>query len=138
MGKILCVDYGTKRIGIAITDETNTFARALTVLKNIDFESTVSKIFNLVVENKVKSIVFGMTKNKDGELTLVSEEAKSVGEKIRALSEIYVIFYEEAMSTREAEDILRSMGKTRKKYKDKIDMFAAEIILQSYLAKIKD
>lgn len=128
--RLLAVDYGEKRIGLAISDELNLFAYPLTVL--INKPRVVSEIVKIVYDNKVGKIIVGLPV-WDKSTTMV-EKVKSFVELLKKeLPEIEIEFVNEFYTTRIAEEKVVSIGKKLKKCKDKIDSYAACVILQEYL-----
>lgn len=128
--KIMALDYGTARIGIALSDESGTIASPFTTIKN---ENSVNKILNLIKEQKVQKIVIGIPSDHEGNDTLQSVKVRRFFEKIRDSVEIEVELFDENYSTRDAYDILKTVGYSMKKSKKLVDEFAASIILREYI-----
>ncbi len=124
--KILGIDYGEKRIGLAISDESFTLARELTILSPKEFWG---QIHQLVQENQVSTIVIGWPLNMDGEMTQKTEEVERFKIKVESETGLPVEVIDERLSSQMAEHI--SGGK-----KD-LDSLAAQILLQNYLDKNK-
>ncbi len=120
--RILGIDYGTKRVGIAVSDETRGFALPLTVLMNTDV--LVKEIKEIAIENEVKEIVMGESRNFKQEPNTILEESIELKNKLE--KEGFVVHLEpEFMTSVQAE---RLQGKNVMH-----DASAAAIILQSYL-----
>ena len=129
MGRILAIDYGEKRIGIAITDELKIIASPLDVLKNDDqLFDRLKKLYNYY---KFEKILIGLPIFKN------SKKAKmnviNFGEKLKVLFPVEIVYFNEAYSTVYAENLLKSTGEKNKKIKSKIDKFAAQKILEDFL-----
>jgi putative Holliday junction resolvase len=129
MRPILSIDYGEKRIGLAISDELHLLAHPLKTIKN---DKTVfEQIFKIVKEYNIEKIIVGYPVwDKSTEIV------KKIEEFVKNLKEIVKVdieFANEMYSTKTACEKLSSIGKKYKKYKEKLDSFAASIILQDYL-----
>lgn len=127
------IDYGDKRIGIAMTDLLCMFASALEVYQNTDMEKSVDYIAKLAKNNDVDEIVVGLPLNMQGEENERTDISRLFGKMLAEKSGIPVTFEDERLSSVEAEDILREFEKDWKKRKAMLDMYSAQVILQSYL-----
>ncbi len=133
MSRVIAIDYGLSRTGIAISDETKTLARGLKVVAN---EGELRRELRVLVEMyKIDRIVVGIAKRSDGSLGEVGVKAVEVAEHLRQEFGDIIEFFEEAMTTRDVQDKMRELNIPIKKYKSEIDKYAAEIILQEYLRK---
>jgi putative Holliday junction resolvase len=133
-GRILCVDYGTTRIGIALSDPTICFAQAKDYIKNdCKPEELAARIAKLAIDNGAKKIVIGLPKKLDGSDGGASERIRALKDLISGNFPIDVILWDERFSTVSAEKTLIEANMSRKKRKEKIDSLAAVIILQNYL-----
>lgn len=134
--RYLGLDLGTKSLGISITDKTNTLVRPLRVIKFKfeEYESIISEVKQLIVDNDIKLVVLGLPKNMDGSIGFAGNRSlkfKNMLEK----ENIEVILEDERMTTIMAEDIIHSNNENIKNTKDKIDSIAACLILESYLKR---
>ncbi len=131
--KILAIDYGSKRIGLALTDEKAMLARGFKTLENNS--DLLNKLMEIIKENDVRTVVLGNPKNMDGSLSNQSREvlrfSKLLAQKISPLE---VILFDELLSTEEANEIMSFLKTKKKKRKEIRDQIAAEIILRRYLA----
>ena len=133
--RILGLDYGTKRIGVALSDLTGTIASPLTTIFNNDINEVINEIGKLCDEYKVDTIVLGLPKNMNNTL---GEEAKKVMDfklQIEDKLKKQVVLIDERLTTVEAEKLLITADTSRKKRKASIDKIAASIILDSYLKR---
>lgn len=131
--RILGIDYGTKRIGIAVSDPLGITAQAVTVIsKGKNYEQDLYKLKEVIKDlGGVDEIVVGLPKTLAGE---IGTQAKIVLEFVEALKkEFKVSTWDERLTTVEAEKTLISAGLSREKRKKVIDKSAATFILQSYL-----
>jgi putative Holliday junction resolvase len=124
--KILGIDYGEKRIGLAISDESQTFARELEILSPKEFWD---KIKNIISINEVTQIVLGWPLNMSGEMTEKTKEVEKFKLKVESETALPVEVVDERLSSQMAQNISRST-------KD-LDSLAAQILLQNYLDKMK-
>ncbi len=130
--KILGIDYGTKRVGIAISDESQTLARELAILSPKEFWEQIQQ---LVDNEEVELIVLGLPLNMSGEPTQSTAAAQEFSKKLQELlaladRSVPVEFMDERLSSVMAENI--PSGRTN------VDSLAAQIILQNYLDKAKN
>ena len=132
MNRVLGIDYGKVRTGLAISDQTKTLARALKVVNGLD--ALKKELKSLLELYGVDTVVLGLSKKSDGSLGEIGELATEFGEYLKQeYPNIEIAYYDEAMSTKQVETYLREMNMPLKKYKKQIDKYAAEIILQDYL-----
>ncbi len=132
----LGIDHGNSRIGLAVSDELGSFAHPYRTLQaggNVTVE-----IQTILQQERIGGIVIGLPKNMDGSLGPSAEAAKSFGRKLGELvPEIKIVFWDERLTTREAQRALHSAGKNAKQSKKMIDQVAAQILLQSYLDSLQ-
>jgi len=131
--RILAVDPGEKRIGIAISDPTGKVARPLTVLGHVSRPVDAAAIAYLALQNQVGLIVIGNSLDEDGLPTPRSLQAQNLAESIRQLSDLPVCMWDESFTTYEARQARIAMGARRKKRSGHLDDLAATVLLQSYL-----
>jgi putative Holliday junction resolvase len=124
--KILGIDYGEKRIGLAISDETMTLARELDILSPKEFWGQVNK---LISDQQISKIVIGWPLNMSGEETQKTREVESFKLKVESETGLPVEIIDERLSSQMAEHISGS--------KKNLDSLAAQILLQNYLDKQK-
>jgi putative Holliday junction resolvase len=124
--KVLGIDYGEKRIGLAISDETRTFARELDILSPKEFWSSVNQ---LIENHQIIKIVVGWPLNMSGQETKKTLEVKSFKEKLEKQLKITVEIMDERLSSQMAEHLPGG--------KKNVDSLAAQIMLQNYLDKNK-
>lgn len=135
-GKILAVDWGSKRIGLAISDLSRTLSRPLTILMHTSREDNAKRIVQLAEAEKAEVILVGVTYQDDGEFTPSGRSAKRLADEIKPLTSAEIILWDEDFSTKEVESLLAAMGKSRKRRAKPIDDLSAAKFLQNYLDKI--
>ena len=133
--KIIALDIGTVRIGIATSDIMEIIASAYEVYRRKNLDSDVKYIAQLVSNLGAGEIVIGLPLKLDGTEGQSVEMAKSFGEKLSELTSVPIVYQDERLSTVSAERILIESGMRREKRKDKVDSIAATFILQTYLDK---
>lgn len=131
--RILGLDYGEKRIGVALCDELGLTAQALTTIIRKSWRIDVEAIANLVKTHGVEKIVIGYPLRLDGTEGIQCEKVVRFARRLEAALGIPIIKWDETLSTKEAEEILARSGVHPRKRKDKVDRLAASLILQSFL-----
>lgn len=131
--RILAVDPGEKRIGLAISDPTHTIANPLTILVHKSRKKDAAAIVNLANNYSAEMIIIGQALNVDGLPTFQSKRAERLAAEIDTLSDIDVLLWDESGSTQAARDAQITMGASRKKRRLFVDDIAATFILQTYL-----
>ena len=132
--RILGLDLGEKKIGVAISDEYNTVARGIGTIECNKKE--VEKIRDIVKKYDIGKIVYGVPLRNDGSISARAEKMLSIITKIKKIIPVEFIPWDERMTSVEAENILIMADISRKKRKKIRDKLAAQIILQSYLDSI--
>lgn len=133
--KIVSLDIGTVRIGVATSDIMEIIASAYTVYKRKNLDSDIKFIADLITNLEAGQVVIGLPLKMDGSEGQSVEMAKSFGEELSKVISIPIVYQDERLSTVSAQKILIESGMRREKRKDKVDSLAATIILQTYLDK---
>ncbi|MBQ8606387.1 MAG: Holliday junction resolvase RuvX [Clostridia bacterium] len=132
--RILGIDYGDRRTGIAMSDETEFLASVVCTIKGQDADFVANEVFKICNENKVGKIVLGLPKNMDGSSGFRVEHTMKFKEKLKALMpDTEIIMFDERMTTMAAAQYMNITDVRGKKRKENIDALAAKIILQDYL-----
>jgi putative Holliday junction resolvase len=131
--RILGIDYGRKRIGLAVSDPLYITAQALPTLHRGDAENDMAALEVLIREREVDEVVVGLPKNMDGSLGASAREALAFADELRARFQLAVHMVDERLSTSRAHKAMKSAGLSRKKRTESADKVAAQLILQSYL-----
>lgn len=131
------IDFGGKRIGIAFSDLSATIASAYEVYQSRDEESDIRYLSELAKQKEVKKVVFGLPLNADGTHSDQTRWTQDFAAKFSSQSGLEVYFEDERFSSLEAEEILKDAKMNWKQRKLVLDKYAAEIILQNYLNRIK-
>ena len=138
--RYLGIDLGSKTVGLAMSDPTNTIASSYKTIffENEDYESTIKEIKDIVEEYNIKKIVLGLPKNMNntlGERAIITTKYKKL---LEDNLNIEVDFYDERLTSVISNSLLIEADMSRKKRKKKVDKIAAKIILQDYLNKEKN
>ena len=131
--RILAVDHGEKRIGLAISDPTGTIANPLTVIKHISRAIDAAQVASIAAEHGAGLIVVGQSFDEDGQPNLAGRRAARFAKSLNEQTELPVVLWDESFSTQNARVARIQMGVTRKGRASHLDQLAATVILQSYL-----
>ena len=131
--RVMGVDHGEKRIGLAISDLTGTIAGPLSVIKHVSRAVDAAQVAALAAEHQAELIVVGQSFDEEGRANAAGRSAERFAEALRTQSELPIVLWDESMSTSDARDFRIEMGTSRKKRSGHLDEAAAAIILQSYL-----
>lgn len=132
-GRVLAVDPGEKRLGIALSDPTGTLARPLLVLRHVSRAVDAAQIAALAVEHGAERIIIGAALDDEGLPTPQSRHAERLAEAVRQQTSLPVELWDESGSTQAARETRIRMGVSRRKRSGHLDEVAAAVILQSYL-----
>ncbi len=137
MEKILGVDYGDVRTGVAVTDALGLMAHGLTTVVETNYKELARKIIAMAVEEGASRIVVGIPVNMDGSEGPRAEKAKKFAEAIRKRTDLAVEMMDERCTTMAAAQYMNETDTRGEKRKAVIDTLSAQIILQNYLDKQK-
>ncbi len=132
-GRVLCVDPGDKRIGVAVSDPTGTLARSLGVVNHVARALDAATIAQIAAEQGVGKIIIGQALDSEGQVGPAARKAARLAEAIRQQTDLPVELWDESDSTQTAQQTRVEMGVSRRKRGGHLDDLAAVIILQSYL-----
>jgi putative holliday junction resolvase len=131
--RVLSIDYGLKRIGLALSDPTGLLAQGFGVLQRVSDKGAVEDIAKVVLENEVGEVVVGLPKNMNGSIGQRAEQCKAFADKLAGSVSIPVVMYDERLTTVAATRVLIDADMRRNKRKRVVDEIAATILLQNYL-----
>jgi putative Holliday junction resolvase len=133
--RCLGIDFGSSRIGIAISDELGMLAHPLETLPNDSL--FLSKLRKIVLEKGISRIVVGIPRNMDGSYGPAAEKAKLFFSQLKSeFPGVQLISWDERLTTVEAQRLLHAAGRDLKKSRPVIDQVAAQVLLQSYLDSV--
>lgn len=133
--KIIGLDLGSKTLGVAISDSSNTIATKLTTITfaNNDFSYAIKELFAILKSEEIDKFVLGLPKNMDGSLGFQAQSSISFKAMLEETFKKDVVLWDERLTSKMAESVMIQANLSRKKRKTKVDFVAATIILQSYL-----
>ena len=134
--RIMALDVGSKRIGIALSDPLKITAQGLQTFQRTTLEEDVKGLWQLIDEHEVSQLVVGLPKNMDGTIGFKAEEVQQFIADLTAERKIDIIWIDERLTTVSAERVLLEADVSRAKRKKVIDKMAAVVILQSYLDRL--
>lgn len=131
--RIMAIDYGDARTGVAISDAMGMFAGFTTVVPSRKPEKALEDLARLVREHGVEEIVMGFPRNMDGSEGPRAELYRDFAEKVAEATGLTPVLWDERRTTIEAHAILHTSGKRMKDHKKNVDAVAASLILEGYL-----
>jgi putative Holliday junction resolvase len=131
--RILAVDHGEKRIGLAISDPTGTIANPLSVIQHVSRAIDAAQVATIATEQETGMIVIGQSFDEDGQPNLAGRRAARFAEALQGQTDIPIQLWDESFSTQKARAARIQMGVSRKQRAGHLDEIAATVILQSYL-----
>ena len=135
--RILALDYGTKRIGVALSDELGWTAQPLETLNRRTLDRDIAHIASLVATHEVGQVLLGFPLQLDGREGPAFQGMREFYARLEEELTVPVILWDERLTTKAAEDLLIAADVSRKKRKGVVDRIAASILLQSYLASLE-
>ena len=134
MKRIMGIDYGDARTGIAVSDLLCSIVGTTKVIHSRNMDKTLAAVLELLKGSDIGEIVVGLPKNMDGTEGARAELCKAFADKLREASGLPVAMWDERRTTVEAHNILSQHNYHGKKRKDTVDAVAASLILEGYLA----
>lgn len=131
--RVLAVDFGTVRIGLAVSDALGLTAQGLTTLERTNQQADLARIARLAADYAVARIIVGNPISHSGDATTMSERAARFAEQLRRRLDRPVELWDERLTSLEADRALRASGTSRRTKPGTRDRMAAQILLQSYL-----
>ena len=131
--RILALDVGDKRIGVAVSDPTQTLARSLLVLQRMGEAKTLERVVDLVREQEAARVVVGYPLSLAGDVGPQAEQVERFAQVLSQALEVPVELWDERYSTTKAERILRERGIGIRRRRRWVDATAAAVVLQDYL-----
>ncbi len=131
--RILAIDHGEKRIGVAVSDETATIASPVKVVEHISRTIDAAQVADIAVQHNVGLIIIGQSYDEDGKPNPAGRRAGRFADELKNQTNIPVEMWDESFSTQIARSARIELGVSRKKRAGHQDVFAAVVILQLYL-----
>ena len=133
--RIMAIDYGDARTGVAISDPTGLLAGFTTVVPSRKSEKAAQDIAQLVRDHGVEELVLGFPRNMDGTEGPRAELYRAFGDLLAQVTGLTPVLWDERRTTVEAHDILHAAGKKMKNHRKNVDAVAASLILEGYLTR---
>ncbi len=132
-GRIAGIDFGTVRVGIAITDPRRTLASPYENYTRAGPEADARRFRRLVEEETIELFVVGLPVHLSGDESAKSREAREFGQWLSTATGVSVDYFDERFTTKDAEQMLITANLTQKRRKQRLDMVAAQVMLTAYL-----
>ncbi len=136
LGRLAGLDYGTKTIGVSISDTMQTISSGLETIKRTKFKNDAARLLEIIEEYEIKAIIIGLPLNMDGTEGPRVQSTKAFARNLAGITSLPLIFWDERMSTQAAERTLLEADSSRKRRKEVIDKMAATYILQGALDRL--
>jgi putative Holliday junction resolvase len=131
--RILALDHGSKRIGVAMSDETKTIAQPLEYILAEPFADFLVRLKKILVEKEINLILIGQPRNMDGSYGPAAQKVETFVSVLKTVITVPIKMWDERLTSSQANKILIQGNVRRDKRKEKVDKMAAAILLQSYL-----
>ncbi|MCI0358953.1 MAG: Holliday junction resolvase RuvX [Planctomycetaceae bacterium] len=132
-GRIAGIDYGTVRIGVAVTDPEQRFASPLENYSRRDQAADAAWFMRLAADERLVGFVVGLPVHTDGNESHKSVEARDFGKWLAEITGLSVRYFDERYTSAHAEALLQEAGFTSKRRKERLDKLAAQLMLTAYL-----
>jgi len=136
--RILALDHGSKRVGVAVSDELRMIAQPLEFILAEPFDAFLARLKEIIREKEVEIILVGMPRNMDGSHGPAALKAQEFAAALKAKFAVPIRTWDERLTTAMAQRFLIQAGVRRDQRKQKVDKTAAAILLQSYLDSLGD
>ncbi len=134
--RVLALDHGTVRVGVAVSDELGMIARPLEFIPAEPWEAFLARFNQLLAELKVEQIIVGLPRNMDGSIGPAAEKVREFMTKLRETVTVPMRTWDERLTSVQAHRMLRQAGHNAKEQRGKVDQASAAILLQSYLDSV--
>lgn len=131
--KVLAIDYGTKRIGLAMSDAMGVLATPQTALVGLKDKAAVAAVAQWVRENQGEKVLLGLPRNMDGSYGESAEKVRAFAERLKPRLSVPLQLVDERLTTVQASRLLQEQGLNARKQRSRIDSASAAVMLQAYL-----
>jgi putative holliday junction resolvase len=135
--KLIGIDYGRRRIGLAASDETGTLVRGLATIDRRKTSDSLSIIRDVIAKEKPQGVVFGLPLDSDDRETPMSIEVRKFAANLEKNLAIPVYYIDESFTSKQAAEVMSFRPKKDRRVKANIDRVAACLILESFLRDMK-
>jgi putative Holliday junction resolvase len=132
-GRILCIDYGEKRLGMALSDEMGITAQPLGKIESSERKAQLDELKKVVDKHGVSEVVVGLPLTLEGDVAQAASRVIAFATDLNKYLCLPVVTWDERLSTKQSERVLIESGVKRKKRKEVVDSVAAAVVLQSYI-----
>lgn len=136
--RYLAIDHGQKRTGLAVSDASETLVSPHSVIETQSSVELLRRILPVIADEQIEAIVVGLPYNMDGSEGPRAKQVRRFADQLAEKVEIPILFYDERLSSFEAEGLMTEMELTRKKKKKRLDAIAAAAILRAFLDSKED
>jgi putative Holliday junction resolvase len=136
--KLIGVDYGRRRIGLAVTDETNTLARGLPTIDRKKCADCRAVLAAVIDAERPGALVFGLPLDADGRDTAMASEIRAFTASIEESARLPVYFVDESLTSKQAEELIKFRKKKERRNKATVDKIAACLILETFIRENSD
>ncbi|MCQ2911378.1 MAG: Holliday junction resolvase RuvX [Clostridia bacterium] len=136
MGRLMGLDYGSKTVGVALSDLLHVTASGFEVVRRpneIDLKSTIERIVQIVKEQQVEKIVLGLPKHMNGDEGDSADKVKHFKEKLEKQVNVPIVLWDERLTTVQSHNMMKDAGMDWKKRNKVVDQVAACLILENYM-----
>jgi len=140
MTRVMAVDYGTRRVGVALSDTLGITASGYETISWNGKDDTLllQRLQEIICQKSVTKVILGLPRRTDAVAGVSEDSARKLGESIGSVSDVEVIYWDERYTTVIASRYLQETGVTRDRKKKIIDQVAAEVILREYLESCRN
>ncbi len=131
--RVLGIDFGQARIGVAVSDELQLLAHPVETIPAVPLKAAIARVAALAKDRNAERIVVGLPRHLNGSVGTSAREALAFAEQLRTITPCEVTMHDERMSTLAANRALQEAGRKTRETRGYIDQVAAQVILQSYL-----
>lgn len=132
-GRVLAVDYGERRIGLALSDPAGLIAQGLETIQTPGTDETLASIVDIVEEQQVREIILGLPVHMDGTAGEMAGKVEALADELRKKVACEVRTWDERLTSVSAHRVMHEMGRTTRGNKGSLDRIAATLLLQNYL-----
>ena len=137
MSRLLSIDYGEKRVGVAMTDPLKMFVTPFLTIENKSEEILFSELLKIFNQHDIEKVIIGLPLSTEGKNTPKTLEVQAFFKKLSKKTDLPLVWWDERYTTCEANDFLKNKGLNWRKSRDVVDQIAAAMILKSYLDDFK-
>jgi putative Holliday junction resolvase len=137
IGRILAIDFGQKKMGVAVSDPLGITAQGLPTIVYEKVPEAMSKLKDIIASYKITKLVVGLPLNMKGELTAAGKNTEKFITKLEEEFSLPTVAWDERLTSVQAERIIKELGKSPSRNKTKVDEISAVLILQSYLDRCR-